>query len=604
MRRSGGHRLGELVQHRGVDQGGGRVRLPPGGAGQRRLRASRRPERHGRGDRRCVGSRSPGRRRSRRRTRPGPGRRPVHRGRRCPRADCPTRLDPGLPWRARGRHARRWRAWTRPAPARVAPFEVRGPGPMRPCLARQWIHDDFVHQHGHFHRRAVGGDRRRDHGQPGPGGRPRARHARVAVGRGGRVRGRSAHPLPANGHPGRAGRRRRRGGRGLPLSRHRQSGLGAESPPYRGRDPAALRTARSDRGHPLPPGLPGAALFPPLRHGPEPAGQLPGHALVRPGRAVRRRMGPDELRSRLPHRAAVPLRGQGAGRLRHRPLPLMAPTQRHRWLTLPDSRAKKRASRLVDFVVDQARADFVARYPNLRFGPVVGLIAAYNEADNIGDVLKAMPTMVGDLEVSTLVVVDGGSDATADAALDAGVFTCVLPVNLGQGAALRLGYELVTAYGATYVVTLDADGQNDPTELATMLEPLLADTADFVIASRVLGVDQTTDRFRRAGVTLYAWALNTLAKQQLTDSSNGYRAFRIDVLNDIVPHLVQDQYQTAEVVITASSRGWRITQQPTMWHPRASGSSKKGGNLVFGLSYAWVIGTTWARVTFGNRTRR
>ena len=73
----------------------------------------------------------------------------------------------------------------------------------------------------------------------------------------------------------------------------------------------------------------------------------------------------------------------------------MAPTQRHRWLTLPDSRAKKRASRLVDFVVDRARADFVARYPNLRFGPVVGLIAAYNEADNIGDVLKAMPTMAG-----------------------------------------------------------------------------------------------------------------------------------------------------------------------------------------------------------------
>ena len=282
----------------------------------------------------------------------------------------------------------------------------------------------------------------------------------------------------------------------------------------------------------------------------------------------------------------------------------MAPTQRHRWLTLPDSAAKKRASRLVDFVLAQTREDFVARYPNLHFGPVVGLIAAYNEADNIGDVLKSMPTVVGEFEVSTLVVVDGGSDATADVALDAGVFTCVLPVNLGQGAALRLGYELAAAYGATYVVTLDADGQNDPTELPTMLEPLFADTADFVIASRVLGVDQTTDRFRRAGVKLYAWALNTLAKQQLTDSSNGYRAFRIDVLNDIVPHLIQDQYQTAEVVITASSRGWRITQQATMWHPRASGASKKGGNLVFGLSYARVIGTTWARVTLGNRTRR
>ena len=282
----------------------------------------------------------------------------------------------------------------------------------------------------------------------------------------------------------------------------------------------------------------------------------------------------------------------------------MAPTQRHRWLTLPDSRSAKRTGRLIAYVRDRARSGFEDRYPNARFGPVVALIAAYNEEANLGDVLKAMPTLVGDLEVTTLVVVDGGDDGTADVALDAGVFTCVLPVNLGQGAALRLGYELAASHGATYVVTLDADGQNDPTELPLMLAPLLEDTADFVIASRVLGEDRTTDRFRRAGVAVYAWALNAIAGQHLTDSSNGYRAFRIDVLDDIAPHLVQDQYQTAEVVITASSRGWRITQQPTRWHPRASGASKKGGNLIFGMNYAKVIATTWARVTFGNRTRR
>ncbi len=98
------------------------------------------------------------------------------------------------------------------------------------------------------------------------------------------------------------------------------------------------------------------------------------------------------------------------------------------------------------------------------------------------------------------MVVDGGTDNTAEVALDAGVFTCVLPVNLGQGAALRLGYELAAAHGARYVVTLDADGQNDPAEMAGMVQPLLDDTADFVVASRRLGVDQTTDWFRQAGV--------------------------------------------------------------------------------------------------------
>ena len=279
-------------------------------------------------------------------------------------------------------------------------------------------------------------------------------------------------------------------------------------------------------------------------------------------------------------------------------------TQRHRWITRPDSRAKKRSAALVSYVADQARADFAARHPNAHVGPVVALIAAYDEEDNIGDVLKDMPTLLGDLEVSTLVVVDGGTDGTAQVAIDAGVTTCVLPVNLGQGAALRIGYGLAAAHGARYVVTLDADGQNDPAEMATLLQPLLDDTADFVIASRRTGTDRTTDRFRRAGVRVYAALLNAIAGQHLTDSSNGYRSFRIEVLDDIAPHLVQDQYQTSEVVITAASRGWRITQVPTEWHPRASGASKKGGNLVFGFNYARAIATTWARVTLGNRTRR
>jgi glycosyltransferase involved in cell wall biosynthesis len=205
--------------------------------------------------------------------------------------------------------------------------------------------------------------------------------------------------------------------------------------------------------------------------------------------------------------------------------------------------------------------------------------------------------------VSTLVVVDGGTDDTAGVAMKAGVFTCVLPVNLGHGAALRMGYSLAADHGARYVVTLDADGQNDPAELGTMMEPLLDDTADFVIASRRLGVDHTTDRLRQTGVKVYASILNAIVAQQLTDSSNGYRAFKIEVLNDVVPRLVEDQYQTAEVVINCASRGWRITEQPTVWHPRASGTSKKGGNLVFGLQYGRVIGATWLRVTRDKRQR-
>ena len=227
---------------------------------------------------------------------------------------------------------------------------------------------------------------------------------------------------------------------------------------------------------------------------------------------------------------------------------------------------------------DQARSEFEARYPNVHFGPVVAVIAAYDEEDNIGDVLKAMPPWWATSRCRPWWWWTGGPTGRPTSPSTAGVYTCVLPVNLGQGAALRLGYELASAHGATYVVTLDADGQNDPAEMPAMLEPLLEDSADFVIACRGLGVGPDHRPVPPGrGEAVRLGASTPSPRQQLTDSSNGYRAFRVDVLDDIGPHLVQDQYQTAEVVITASSRGWRITQQPTCGTPGRRGRPRRAG---------------------------
>ena len=60
------------------------------------------------------------------------------------------------------------------------------------------------------------------------------------------------------------------------------------------------------------------------------------------------------------------------------------------------------------------RQDFERRNPNPKFGPVLALISSYLEADNIGPVLKAVPHEALGLEVTTLVVVDGGDDGTED----------------------------------------------------------------------------------------------------------------------------------------------------------------------------------------------
>ncbi len=207
-----------------------------------------------------------------------------------------------------------------------------------------------------------------------------------------------------------------------------------------------------------------------------------------------------------------------------------------------------------------------------------------------------MPAEACGLAVTTLVVVDGGRDKTDQVAEDAGAVTFVLTENLGHGYALRVGYALCIELGADYVVTLDADGQNDPAEIPVMLQPLVDDEADFVVASRVLGRDTTSDRFRKAGVRVFSWIMSAMGRTRLTDTSNGYRALRVSLLDDVAYRLVQPQYQTAELLIIAMRRGWRVAERPTVWLPRASGTTKKGKNWLFGFRYGRVVLDTWWRV--------
>lgn len=246
-------------------------------------------------------------------------------------------------------------------------------------------------------------------------------------------------------------------------------------------------------------------------------------------------------------------------------------------------------------VIAESRQKFITRYPDLKLAPIVGLICAFDEEHNIGAVLAAMPKSVNDLDVSTLVIVDGGSDRTDEVSLEAGAITFVLSENLGHGYALRIGYALCVELGAQYVVTLDADGQNDPGEIPVMLQPLIDDEADFVVASRVLGQDNTTDRFRKAGVRVFSSIMSALGGTKLTDTSNGYRALRVAMLDDVTHRLTQSQYQTAELLIVCMKRGWRVTERPTVWLPRASGTTKKGKNYLFGLRYGRVVLATWWR---------
>jgi glycosyltransferase involved in cell wall biosynthesis len=257
---------------------------------------------------------------------------------------------------------------------------------------------------------------------------------------------------------------------------------------------------------------------------------------------------------------------------------------------------KRRTTRLRAYAIEQALARLESDRPGFTPEAIVASICAYEEEGNIGGVLDKMPADINGQPYTTLVVVDGGDDKTAEIARSyPGVVVIEFPVNLGHGVALQVTYRYCISHDVKYVVTLDADGQNDPAEIPQVLAPLIADQADFVVASRRLGVDKTTDRFRKTGVWVFSFIMNRMTGAKLTDTSTGYRALRVSMLADVVDRLTQEQYQTAELLITCLKRGWRAGEVPTVWHPRFSGTTKKGKNWLFGFRYARVVFGTWWR---------
>jgi glycosyltransferase involved in cell wall biosynthesis len=235
--------------------------------------------------------------------------------------------------------------------------------------------------------------------------------------------------------------------------------------------------------------------------------------------------------------------------------------------------------------------------------PLAIVIPAYNEAPTVAEVIREIPAEAAGLAAEVIVVVDGAKDATAEEAISAGALVCDVPVNRGQGAALRLGYWLARARGAQIIATIDADGQYEPDELGRVIEPILDGRADFVSGSRRLGTELTTDAMRHAGVIVFGVLLSIITRHRITDPACGVRAMRAEVTAAVT--LEQPQYQASELQISAALNGFRLAEVPTTMRDRGqhATTTKKGGNFGYGVRFARAAIHTWWRDRRAARTR-
>jgi glycosyltransferase involved in cell wall biosynthesis len=227
------------------------------------------------------------------------------------------------------------------------------------------------------------------------------------------------------------------------------------------------------------------------------------------------------------------------------------------------------------------------------FKPIMVIIPAYNEAENLREVLTRIPKHIKGVDVGVLVVDDGSQDNTADVAYELGHLVVSNRINRGQGAASRLGYDVLIKNNVSVGVTMDADGQHRPEELATLVTPILDEQYDLVIGSRVLGKSHKNTWIRNLGIILLSRVISMVIPQKITDCSSGFKAFNISKLRDM--NLTEAQFQSAEVLIEASKKGLRIGEVPVTINRRKYGSSKTGTNWSYGLNFAKTILKTWWR---------
>jgi glycosyltransferase involved in cell wall biosynthesis len=247
-----------------------------------------------------------------------------------------------------------------------------------------------------------------------------------------------------------------------------------------------------------------------------------------------------------------------------------------------------------DELIDRiAIEEFESAHLDTKLPPVAIVIAAYKEVENIGSVMEMLPATLCGLDARAIVVIDGEEDGTAAIVRAAGQFAVIAPVNRGQGAALRLGYAVARRFGASYIVTADADGQSDAADLEVVLSPVVDGEADFVNGSRRLGKTESNDQVRNLGVVVYATIISALCGTAITDTANPMRAMRASFSEDLT--LDEPQYQASELLISAIFAGARFTERPVTMRARATGASKKGGNLVYGYRYGTVVARTYLR---------
>ena len=221
------------------------------------------------------------------------------------------------------------------------------------------------------------------------------------------------------------------------------------------------------------------------------------------------------------------------------------------------------------------------------------VIPCYNEEGNLRPLVKAIHDAVDPLGVGYEVVItdDCSSDKSWEilkdlAATDPVVRAQRFEYNCGESAASWAGMQFSRG---RYIVTLDADLQNDPRDLPKFLEALKS--ADCVCGTRVESRGQGDNFLRIASSRIANWVRNKLSGENISDAGCTYRAFRRECIAPI--KFFKGAHRFLPTLI--KMEGFTVTEIAVTNNPRFSGQSHYGvWNRLF-KSFADLLAVRWMK---------
>lgn len=196
---------------------------------------------------------------------------------------------------------------------------------------------------------------------------------------------------------------------------------------------------------------------------------------------------------------------------------------------------------------------------------VTVIIPAFNEGQVIGGVVENILERYPDFEV--IVIDDGSSDGTSQAALQAGARVYAHPYNIGNGAAIKSGIRLAAG---EILVFMDGDGQHDPVEVQKLLEHLPG--YDMVVGARDKMGQASIGR--ALGNRIYNRFASYVAKFPIQDLTSGFRAIKADLARSFLYLLPNTYSYPTTLTLGVLRSGCSVKYVPISAGTRKQGKSK------------------------------